>query len=265
LLGLRDDVCFERFGRFGPYEYGYDKSSGGTGEGLDVESWGSGDVWAKMGHRIDWRTVDWGDAQERCLLRNQVRFPQVGAAQGDRPSTTMPDGLQLVPRSAVVLRTWTGFNYTSQVIMNLRALVSERALNSGAEYDVHFLVHVKDNDALFWESGPLYEKIRVENVPEEFQGLVTLWSERQMEVVYPGPFYNDTNISQQPIHHVYRSAHMPLQHFAIQHPQYQFFWNWEMDIRYTGHYYELFQQLGHSVPSRWASWAGTPMQAGPMG
>lgn len=63
-------------------------------------------------------------------------------------------------------------------------------------------------------------------------------------MVYPGPFYNDTKISQQPIHYVYRSAHMPLQHFAIQHPEYQFSWNWETDIRYTGHYYELFQQLG---------------------
>lgn len=128
--------------------------------------------------------------------------------------------------------------------MNLRALLNELTLNSGAEYDVHLLVHVKDNNAPFWESEPLYERIRVENVPEEFQGLVTLWSGRQMEMVYPGPFCNDTNIPQQPIHHVYRSAHMPLQHFTIQHPEYQFFWNWEMDIRYTGHYYKLCQQLG---------------------
>ena len=40
---------------------------------------------------------------------------------------------------------------------------------------------------------------------------------------------------------------MALQKFAVQHPEYDFFYNWEMDIRYTGNYYEFFDKT-----SRWA-------------
>jgi len=37
---------------------------------------------------------------------------------------------------------------------------------------------------------------------------------------------------------------------SINHPEYNFFWNWEMDIRYIGHYYELFERLGHWARSQ---------------
>src|SRR5262245_33487529 len=33
---------------------------------------------------------------------------------------------------------------------------------------------------------------------------------------------------------------MPLQKFAVDNPQYDFFYNWEMDIRYIGNYFEFF-------------------------
>jgi hypothetical protein len=38
---------------------------------------------------------------------------------------------------------------------------------------------------------------------------------------------------------------MPLQHFAMSHPEYTHFWNLEMDVRWLGNYYELFDRLGH--------------------
>lgn len=34
---------------------------------------------------------------------------------------------------------------------------------------------------------------------------------------------------------------MPTQKFAIDHPEYSFIWNWEMDSRFTGNYAELFR------------------------
>jgi hypothetical protein len=37
---------------------------------------------------------------------------------------------------------------------------------------------------------------------------------------------------------------MPVQWFAQQHPEYEHFWHWEMDARYTGHLYHLFDRLG---------------------
>jgi hypothetical protein len=36
---------------------------------------------------------------------------------------------------------------------------------------------------------------------------------------------------------------MPMQYFAHQHPEYDYYWNWEMDVRYTGHFYHLFDKV----------------------
>jgi hypothetical protein len=68
-----------------------------------------------------------------------------------------------------------------------------------------------------------------------------LWSEKQMELTYYG--LPETFVLGRPIYGVYRSAHFPLQWFAHEHPEYEYFWNWEIDIRYTGNWYELFESL----------------------
>lgn len=47
---------------------------------------------------------------------------------------------------------------------------------------------------------------------------------------------------------------MPLQLFAARHPEIDYFWNWEMDVRYTGHYYDLFSSL--------TDWARTQPRSG---
>lgn len=129
--------------------------------------------------------------------------------------------------------------------MHLRALVNELSLGSGGEYDIHLLVHVKNDKLEFWNDEALYEELRNSSVPAEFRGLVTLWSEKQMETVYPGPFkMQKSNRDRKSIHGVWRSSHFPVQWFATQHPEYDYVWNWEMDMRYTGHHYELFDRLG---------------------
>jgi hypothetical protein len=40
----------------------------------------------------------------------------------------------------------------------------------------------------------------------------------------------------------YRGLFMALQKFAVDHPEYDYFYNWEMDIRYIGNYYEFFSK-----------------------
>ncbi|KAI5236311.1 MFS general substrate transporter [Aureobasidium subglaciale] len=239
VLGLRDDVCFDRHGRLGIYGDITNSTLGNTWlSRAEIESKPTSE--GPEPAFVDWTAVDWAAAQKRCYKDNSHRFIPPEDAKQAKASNR-----QIVPRQAIVLRTWTNYNYTSHVMMNLRALISEASLASGGEYDVHLLVHVKNNSALFWEDERLYARLRNESVPEEFRGLVTLWSEKQMELIYPGPFCNNTvNKSGMPIHGVYRSSHMPLQHFAQTHAQYEHFWNWEMDMRYIGHYYELYNQLG---------------------
>jgi hypothetical protein len=241
VIGLRDDMCWDRFGRYGPYGFGYSTVEGGSGEGLESEFRGSNQVWQQMGQQINWHGVDWAEIQGRCFDSNKDRFRARDAESNILDEST---GLQAVSRTAIVVRTWTGFEFTPQVILNFRAMITELALHSGGEYSLHFLVHVKDNQLPIYADDNLYYEVLNNSVPEEFRGMVTLWSEKQMELVYSSPFGETfDNPSHHPIHGVYRSPHLPLQYFANQHPEYDYFWNWEMDMRYTGHFYEFFDRL----------------------
>ncbi|KAI1778135.1 hypothetical protein F4818DRAFT_287546 [Hypoxylon cercidicola] len=241
LLGIREDVCFDRFGRYGPYGLGYDLELGGTGEALDTEHEGSETVWEKSG-KINYENVDWASAQERCYKTNEGRF---FTGNETRDFELAQTGRQRMDRIAVVVRTYVGFQWTSHALLNFRAMINELNLRSGGEYDVHFLLHVRDNNAPIWADPATVQNILDVNVPPEFHGLCTLWSEAQMKLYYPGNFGETfENPSNGDIHGVYRSAHMPLQHFAMMHPEYAHFWNWEMDMRWTGSYYEFFDRLG---------------------
>ncbi|KAI0175812.1 hypothetical protein GGR52DRAFT_331186 [Hypoxylon sp. FL1284] len=237
-IGTAPDRCFERFGRFGPYGYSYKSSEGGLGLSKDSAHSGVDKIQEKF-TKVDYRNVNWGKAQKTCFEKNRKRF-EVGN-----------DAKKTVKRSAYVLRTWTGYKYTDIQLLTLRAMINELSLKSGGEYDVHFLVHVKDNSIPIWESEEVYNKTLRESVPEEFWDMTTLWSEDLMRRFYPGPFPEEDNLendSKSDIYGVYRSAHFAIQWFAQQHQEYEFFWNWEMDLRYTGHYYEF-----HNGISNWAA------------
>ncbi|KAK1760538.1 hypothetical protein QBC47DRAFT_448920 [Echria macrotheca] len=241
LLGLRDDICFDRFGRYGPYGLGYGFSDGGLEVGMETEQEGSETVWAKTG-KINYNGMDWGDAQQRCYESNKKRF--VSAVEEDCAGGTS-DSRSRLSRTAIVVRTYVGVDWAAHVIVNFRAMISELALRSGGEYQVHFLLHVRDDDIPIWADETIAQQVLAQYVPEEFHSICTLWSEAQMRLLYPGDFgASFSDPSHADIHGVYRSAHMPLQHFAMQHAEYAHFWNWEMDMRWIGNYYELFDRLG---------------------
>jgi hypothetical protein len=255
VIGLRNDVCFERYGRLGPYGFGYGLRIGGTGVGLNGEREGAENVWEEIAE-FDYRRVDWGEAQDRCIGQNSHRFRSANVGKGTRknvrddvnarasPSnhseTPVPAG-KLLPRTAVVIRTWQGFNYREEHIIYLRSLITELSLHSGGEYTVHFLVQLKDENRPVWADDEVYQTVLQECLPKEFWGMATLWSEHQMLLIYGGLYdalYNDL-----PVHGEYRGLDMALQLFAYKHPEFDFFWHWEMDVRYTGHFYHLFEKL----------------------
>ncbi len=240
MFGMRDDVCFDRFGRYGPYGLGYRLAKGGTSVGMNTENSGSDAVWEESG-QIDYSSMDWGDAQDRCSERHWSRYRQV-----DRKTDELePSSDSKKSRQAIVIRLYTGFKWTYLSVLNFRALITEVSLKSGGEYTVHFLMHVRDDDAPIWSDDVTVQRILDTNVPPEFHNMVTLWSEAQMKLFYPGKFSAPIqNPSGADIHGVYRSAHLPLQVFSLQHQEYEHIWNWEMDMRFLGNYYELFDRLG---------------------
>jgi hypothetical protein len=265
-LGLRNDVCFERFGRLGPYGLGYSKRRGGTGAGMEGDREGIEDVW-KTTAEVDFREVNWAEAFGRCLEKNKGRFqkqPKVqqnsfqamqkrdaevdtraplNATAREQPKAAHNT---LLPRTAVLIRTWWDYQYDDEDIMYIRALISELSLASGGEYEVHFLIHVKDDNKQIWADEQVYQEVLKNALPAEFAGMGTLWSERQMGLIYGG--VEESNYRGLPVHGAYRSTYMPVTYFAHQHPEFDFFWHWEMDVRYTGHYYHLFEQV-----SKWTT------------
>jgi len=153
-----------------------------------------------------------------------------------------------LPRTAVVVRCWDEFVWRDEDIMNFRSLITELALASGGRYDVHLLVQVKNDGANpIWADAETYQRHIEETVPAEFRGMVTLWSETQMLAIYQGIHDLWTKGPDLPVHGVYRGLQMAMQYFAYRHPEYDYFWQWEMDIRYTGHYYDLVTKI-----ERWA-------------
>ncbi|GJN76227.1 hypothetical protein PLICBS_010339 [Purpureocillium lilacinum] len=246
LFGIRDDVCFDRFGRYGPYGLGYDKLQGGTGVGTETESSGSDAIWAETG-QINYNQVDWGKAQKTCSEANRHRLLEVDEQTEELP-WSQEDRAGKKGRIAVVVRCYQGFKWTEAVILNFRAMVTELSLKSGGEYTVHLLLHVRDENLPVWADDVTAQRLLDSEIPAEFHSMVTFWSEMQMKLFYPGNFDDAIdNPSNTGVHGVYRSAHLPLQVFAMKNPEYEYFWNWEMDMRVMGNYYEILDRIG-----RWA-------------
>lgn len=278
LLGLREDICFERYGRLGPYGHGYGARLGGLGSGYSGDSEGSAAVWQDIPH-ADYRNINWRDAQGRCYDTNAARFKSESPFSsstsspitdgdvendGNAPAArhglvrrtlfpnatdahhaTIAPPMKKLPRTAVVVRTWDTYKYGEEDILYLRALIAELSLGSGGEYDVHLLVQVKDETIPLWADEEAYEKHLRKSTPEEFWGLATLWSETQMEMLYKGLSKDDRfpRGPDLPVHGVYRGLMQAFQYFAHNHPEYDFFWHLEMDFRSTGHFYDFFSKL----------------------
>ncbi|KAF8429726.1 hypothetical protein EV426DRAFT_542836 [Tirmania nivea] len=249
-LGLDSSICFERYGRLGAYGFGYGVNEGGlgVGEGTHTKKYGEGGEGpgTMPMQKIDWTGIDWGRVQGRCIEQNKARFaPPATEDSGDTGSllgprkTSSSEKEAKVQRTAFLLRTWDDYKYTSNDIINLRSIISELSINSGGEYTVHLLVHVKDPSIPIWADKQTYNDHLQSSVPREFWGIATLWNEPLMALTYSSLPTNE--FRGLPVHGVYRSSFMPVQWFALNHPEYEYFWNWEMDVRYLGHLYHFLE------------------------
>ena len=215
LIGLNGDICYDRYGRLGPYGYGYSEEEGGLDEAIfetvpdeQFRETGRG-VGGFPLQRINWTDVDWGMLTQECIAANKARFKNVptGLLKPDLTPFAQPSkrGEEEKPikeeekteggaegkkkkhrRTAILLRAWTpGFLYTHNDIANLRALISELTLRSGGEYQVYILLHIRDKKIPIFESQRHYDAALIlSGIPEEFWGITELWSEPIMKKLY---------------------------------------------------------------------------------
>jgi hypothetical protein len=147
-------------------------------------------------------------------------------------------------------------------ILNVRAMIVEVSLNSAEPMDVRILLEAHDDKWAVAASERHRMQLLSQSVPREFWEMTEFWNEAQMVDLYPslpGRFLNrmkaqrleavksganvfQTNLVFFPFFDSsYRSCFMPTQKFALEHPEYDFVWNWEMDTRFTGNFAELFR------------------------
>jgi hypothetical protein len=229
-VGLSDEVCFD-LSRYDPY-------------GLTIEEQYLRPEDAQ--NEPDWTNTMWGALQDECVMANRDRFSPHARRESDLfpgpqalddeepplPPRMAPSGKKYHHRTAIVIRAWEGYSYTHNDIRAIRALITELSLFTGGEYSVFLLVDVKTVGRQLYTNKADYERIMM-SIPQELRSITILWTQDVCEEAWPNVGNWD----------VYWHQWMPLQWFAKTHPEFDYFWNWEMDVRYTGHHYEIFEKL----------------------
>ncbi|ESZ98206.1 hypothetical protein SBOR_1382 [Sclerotinia borealis F-4128] len=277
LFVIDNNLCFERETRLGSYGYIEDVGvlSGATlPPGTPKDERG-------LQTQMQWEGINWGLLQTQCLERNINRY-LISATPADlskeipNPTSNAPNiseakqsntkkrvlgtianrdehqtreskdtlieaakaaldaNTPYKSRTAIMLRSYSGKKWNENDKHNVRSIITELSLKSGGEYEVFLLVHIR-NSTIAIENDIDYIKALHENVPKEFHDIAVLWNEVYVRGLYP--------LIPKKVTNVHQSQWLPVQIFALDYPQFDFYWNWEMDTRYTGHHYDLLERL----------------------
>ncbi|KAH6623108.1 hypothetical protein F5144DRAFT_496876 [Chaetomium tenue] len=210
--------------RYGPYGFGDNRS--------DYKR-----------QKVDWDQVDWGQLQNDCFQRNRDRFPMAATRFEDtritKPRFSFRESTKIPPvrhwhefeasrRTAIVVRAWRGYDYLPEDMYYLRSLVAETALKTGGEYQVFLLVDMKDYEGyendIFSSDDAYAQGLEDAGVPPEFQSITLLWSVRLLEDWYP-------MIEE---HRTMWQVFQPMQLLALHYPEFDHFWQLELDMRFLG-------------------------------
>jgi len=270
VMDMDANLCWERETRLGPYGLLEQmKKVGGESEPIDWDNVNWGDLQRRCIHK-NGKRFDLNKSRKNPYLD---AYPETAASEvssaGDRTSLRVPrdgppdidpldmldpemsdgatggfetesqassDDFEKEKRSAILLRSYTGKEYTENDKHVIRAMINELALKSGGEYEVFLLVHVKDRDLRIFDDPETYQAVLRDNIPAEFHGMTVLWNDEVVWNIY-------TALTDENEKSVHSAQWLSVQKFSHDHPQFDFIWNWEMDFRYTGHHYELLDKL----------------------
>lgn len=244
--GLDSRHCFDREGRLAPYGFQSVEDKNTT-------------KWAKP-LMVDWDNVDWGSLQDQCAEKNKDRYeykPRAspsklwyptnengidsnqtfGSDERDDSSWFPKSAKKYKKRTAVLLRGWDSLVYTRDILQNVRAMITELSLHSGGEYSVYLMVHIRDKEQAIFESAHEYQKALTVNVPRELHNISILFNVPLLEAWYPLIGQDTGGSGQDQQHHM----DQPLQLFSLLHPEFDHVWQMEIDTRYTGHWYNFFE------------------------
>ena len=135
------------------------------------------------------------------------------------------DDFSATRRTAIVLRSYEGFQYTKENMWMIRSLITEASLRTGGEYGVILLVDIHDADLNIFESQENYDKgMERAAIPEELRSITILWDVNMLETWYPAVKEHSTKWQ----------INQPLQLLALHYPEFDHFWqmtgeyNWQV-------------------------------------
>ncbi|AEO62445.1 uncharacterized protein THITE_2073219 [Thermothielavioides terrestris NRRL 8126] len=158
--------------------------------------------------------------------------PSAGADQSDESNNATA---KYEPRTALLLRSFSGKTYTENDKQVIRSLITELSLRTGGEYQVFLFVHIRENDRDI-TAEEAYQKAVEEHVPAEFRSIALLWNEPAVDLQYPA--------LTEKARRVHNGQFLSVQMFMQEYREFDFVWNWEMDSRVIGQHYDVLTRLG---------------------
>ena len=149
--------------------------------------------------QVNWAHVDGVSLQNDCLARDSLRVQNTAKLVGharlskagwkhrlglSKFTSPTRDPCQSTGRTAIVIRTLSGYDYKQEDMINLRSLIMETALRSGGQYAVFFLVYIKDKARQIFHSVAIYETGLRDALPPELQSVAVLFDVSLLESWY---------------------------------------------------------------------------------
>lgn len=222
MAGRSDQGCAPAKERLGPFGH----SAGGNQE-----------------NQQPWNSIHWGSLQSGCankffgaqdadsaILRRQLRRAPNETDEG--MTLTANDDLR-TGRTAVVLRVWDTYEYPDNQLAWLRAMITELSLDTGGRFQVFILVNVKDNSADLFDDQ-IYAQFLRQSVPEEFRDTALLYNEAILREWF----------SKVGEYGAQDQMYQALQIFSHSFPEFDFVWQLEMDVRFTGNVAQMLTNAG---------------------
>jgi hypothetical protein len=83
------------------------------------------------------------------------------------------------------MRSYSGYQYREEDLINIRSMIVEAALSSSGSYAVFLLVEMKDHFPNLFKNKTAYAVALNATVPPELRGIAVLWDNSLLRDWYP--------------------------------------------------------------------------------
>jgi len=265
VLNIDPNLCFERETRLGPYGFGERIKAANRTLYWDYVDWAELQDQCLEKNKMRFESIhppnrfvkpehenstgEQDTENPQTGEEEKTDLPILGSAKTNATPSRMPNRGNITrddtgpsqesqkprePRTAILLRSYTGKKYLENDKQVIRSMIAELSLRTGGEFQVFLLVQVKTGVDL-WSSEQSYKAVLESEVPPEFRRITVLWDDESVQRAYPELEQEATK--------VHNGQFLSVQLFMQKYRQFDFVWNWELDARLIGHHYDFLTKV----------------------